>query len=107
MKKDHVEPSLQALAPVLVTVLGLFAICVHEVLEGLIFPSLLGWFGSPLSVLVSLAFVAVSAYFAVPLLLKETAEQKAPVAALPQPVTESNRPGASHFHKNVASLVTT
>lgn len=66
----------------LVTVLGLFAICVHEVLERLVFPSFFGWFTSPLSVLVSLAVVAVAAYFAVPLLLKETAEHKAAVTSL-------------------------
>jgi PAS domain S-box-containing protein len=92
MKKDHVEPALRALAPVLVTVLGLFAISVHEVLESLVFPSLFGWYASPLSVLVSLAFVAVSAYFAVPLMLKETAEHKVAVAATPRPMTESHRP---------------
>jgi PAS domain S-box-containing protein len=99
MKKDRVEPSLQTLAPVFVTVLGLFAICVHEVLEGLIFPSLIGWFASPLSVLVSLTFVAVSAYFAVPLLLKETAEHKAETVALPQPMTESHRPDEVGQHR--------
>ena len=78
----------------LVTVLGLFAICVHEVLEGLVFPHVFGWFASPLSVLVSLAVVAVSAYFAVPLLLKETAEHRATVTELPKrlPVPGGQRP---------------
>lgn len=93
MKKDRVEPSLQALAPVLVTVLGLFAICVCEVLEGLVFPSVFGWFTSPLSVLVSLGVVAVAAYFAVPLLLKQTAEHRATTTELtrPLPVLESQQ----------------
>ncbi len=89
MKRDRTEPTLQALAPVLVTVLGLFAISVHEVLESLIFSSLFGWFASPLSVLVSLAIVALSAYFAVPLMLRETAEHKAPTAASLQPMSEN------------------
>ena len=93
MKKDRTALPLQALAPVFVTVLSLFAICVHEVLESLVFPHLFGWFASPLSILVSLAVVAVSAYFAVPLLLKETAEHRAAADALPRPMTESRRPG--------------
>lgn len=85
MKKDRVEPSLNTLVPVLVTILGLFAICVHEVLEGLVFSPACGWFSSPLSVLVSLALVAVCAYFAAPPLLKEAMERKAIAAESGQP----------------------
>ena len=76
MKTDRVEPALQALAPIVVTVLGLFAISLHEVLEGILFPSFFGWLASPLSVLVSLTVAALAAYFAVPLLLKEAAGHK-------------------------------
>lgn len=111
MKKDRIEPPLQALAPVLVTVLGLFAICVHEVLEGLVFPPVFGWFASPLSVLASLAVVAVSAYFAVPLLLNETAEHKAAAVALsrPLPTPESHRPDeiAQHCDDRYRAVVET
>lgn len=60
----------------------------------MVFPPVFGWFASPLSVLVSLAVVAVSAYFAVPLLLKETAEHKAADVALSRPLPSpgSQRP---------------
>jgi PAS domain S-box-containing protein len=103
MKKARVEPSLHALAPVLVTVLGLFAISVHEVLEELVFPSVFGWFTSPLSVLVSLAVVAVSAYFAVPLLLKQTADHKGIATVLPVqlPVSGDGHHGPGEtFHES-------
>ena len=75
----------------------------------MIFPSLFGWFASPLSVLVSLAFVAVSAYFAVPLLLKETAESKATVAAPSWPISESHNPDevAQHREESYGAVVET